>query len=70
MFYTASACIIRVHATLRTKLSTHSFQVIRREAADAASEAESWARELRRELEDARDGHEASADAREGGDIQ
>ena len=40
-------------------------QVIRREAADAASEAESWARELRRELEDARDEHEASADARE-----
>ena len=74
LYYAASACnsiwlicstsYHRVHATFVPNFPP--LQVIRREAADAASEAESWARELRRELEDARDEHEASADAREG----
>ena len=38
--------------------------MIRREAANAEADAENWARELRRELDDARDEHEGSLDAK------
>ena len=39
-------------------------QVIRREAANVAGDKENWKKELRRELEDARDEHENLFDAK------